>query len=474
MHTLSRIIQASGVGFGTSGARGLVTALTDDVCAAYVQAFIQRMRALGPCDKLAIAIDLRPSSPTLALACARAAAQCGVEVIYCGALPTPALALFAQSRGIPGLMVTGSHIPFDRNGLKFYRPDGEISKDDEQAMLACSVHPLAPGEDRLPAEDEGARQAYLARYTTLFSPRALAGQHVALYQHSSVARDLLRIVLEALGARVTVLGRADTFVPIDTEAVSEADRQRGLAWAAEFQVDAIVSTDGDADRPLIADEHGLWLRGDMVGMLTARALGIRRLAVPVSCSSGIERSGWFDEVQRTRIGSPFVIAGMQALQAQSSRPVAGFEANGGFLLGSSLPDYPSLQPLSTRDAVLPIVTLLHTCKQAQLPLSELVAAAPNRYTISDRVTDFATERSQALLAQWAPNPASMLVALGLQESVASADLTDGLRVTCASGTIVHIRPSGNAPELRAYIESDTPDKAGSLLQHVMTALPHLA
>ena len=39
-----------------------------------------------------------------------------------------------------GIMVTGSHIPFDRNGMKFYRAEGEISKEDEQRILA---HELA-------------------------------------------------------------------------------------------------------------------------------------------------------------------------------------------------------------------------------------------------------------------------------------------------------------------------------------------
>jgi hypothetical protein len=34
-------------------------------------------------------------------------------------------------------MVTGSHIPFDRNGLKFYRPEGEITKADEAGILAA-------------------------------------------------------------------------------------------------------------------------------------------------------------------------------------------------------------------------------------------------------------------------------------------------------------------------------------------------
>jgi phosphomannomutase len=60
-------------------------------------------------------------------------------VIYYGVVPTPALAYVAQENNIPAIMVTGSHISFDRNGLKFYRPDGEISKAYEQVILTEQV-----------------------------------------------------------------------------------------------------------------------------------------------------------------------------------------------------------------------------------------------------------------------------------------------------------------------------------------------
>jgi phosphomannomutase len=46
--------------------------------------------------------------------------------------------------------------------------------------------------------------------------------------------------------------------------------------------------------------------------------------------------------------------------------------------------------------------------------------------------------------------------------VVSIDETDGLRVLFASGDIVHLRPSGNAPELRCYAESTTVDQAKQL------------
>ncbi|MDI5424987.1 hypothetical protein MJM99_35200, partial [Salmonella enterica subsp. enterica serovar Kentucky] len=40
-----------------------------------------------------------------------------------------------------------------------------------------------------------------------------------------------------------------------------------ITWAKKYQLDAIFSTDGDGDRPLIADEYGNWLRGDILGLL---------------------------------------------------------------------------------------------------------------------------------------------------------------------------------------------------------------
>jgi phosphomannomutase len=43
--------------------------------------------------------------------------------------------------------------------------------------------------------------------------------------------------------------------------------------------------------------------------------------------------------------------------------------------------------------------------------------------------------------------------------IVATDITDGLRLSFSNGDIVHLRPSGNAPELRCYAESDTQEKA---------------
>lgn len=458
------MMDASGVRFGTSGARGRVPDMTDEVCFAYTAAFIQ---TLPPGTlRVALAIDLRPSSPAIAEACAAAIVAAGMVVDYCGAIPTPALAYFAQMQSIPGVMVTGSHIPFDRNGIKFYGMQGEITKADEASIAAATVRlPSGPLTMVLPGAGEAAAALYLSRYLDFFPGRCLEGMRLGFYEHSSVARDLLTALLQGLGATVISLGRTDQFVPIDTEAVAAADVQRARAWASEHGFDAILSTDGDADRPLLGDEHGNWLRGDVAGILCAQALGAKTVVTTVSCNTALELSGAFDTVRRTRIGSPYVIAAIEQLIAAGEPSVVGFEPNGGFLVGTPLVGtVGELSSLMTRDAVLPILCLLHAARSRGVPVSALAQGLAPRYTASDRLQNFSTETSLRLLAELAASKAALSVLLSGIGEPASLDQTDGLRVTLANGEIVHFRPSGNAPELRCYAEATTPVRAGALVQ----------
>ena len=469
-------MQQSGVAFGTSGARGLVVQMTDAVCEAYVIAFLTVVARSFPFERVALGVDLRPSSPGIAGACARAILSAGFRVDFCGALPTPALALYSQNGQIPAVMVTGSHIPFDRNGIKFYRPDGEISKADESAM--AELHVALPGSDIsgvLPSVNQLAIKAYERRYLDFFPAGMLAGMRLGLYEHSSVARDTFRQILEQLGAEVASLGRTDLFVPIDTEAVSTEDIDRGHAWSAEHRFDAIISADGDGDRPLIGDEHGNWLRGDIVGLLCARYLGVKCLAVPVSCNTAIEKCAAFDRVVRTRIGSPYVIAGMQQL-GNDENSVAGFEANGGFLLGSTVRrDGHMLEPLPTRDAVLPALAVLAAAREGRVTLSGLLNGLPGRYTSSDRLQNFAANLSKRLINAWANAPALFIAFFnGEFGTPVSLDLTDGLRLMFDDQTIVHLRPSGNAPELRCYSEASSPEVAERMTRTVLARIEQAA
>lgn len=447
--------------FGTSGLRGLVTELTPDLVADHLRAFVRVCDTGGG---LYLGRDLRDSSPGLAAVAAASAVQEGLTVTDCGALPTPALALAAMAAGQAAVMVTGSHIPADRNGLKFYTPAGEIAKADEAAILSALGGRPGPGGGVLRAQ-AGAVADYAARYVAAYRG-ALAGLRIGVWEQSSVARDLLGEVLEGCGAEVVRLGRSEAFVPVDTEAVGPQWRAMFGAWVAEHGLDALVSTDGDADRPLVVDGAGRVVPGDVLGALAALALGAEAVVTTLSANSCIDRTGRV-AVRRVRIGSPFVIAGMAA--AGDAR-VVGYEPNGGFLLGFQA-DGPvgRLAPLMTRDCLVPMLAPLAAARSRGMSLAALAAELPARFTAAGRVQEVAPEATQAFLARMAGEPTAMLAAAGMG-ALQGVDLTDGWRATDLCGEVLHLRPSGNAPEFRIYAEADSPARAEAIVGRIVAVV----
>ena len=133
-------IAHSSLKFGTSGLRGLVVELNGVPAFSYTRAFAELLKEDGSAaaskNVVLVGRDLRESSPSIAQICCAALQEAGLTPLDCGALPTPALAYHGMRFGIPAIMVTGSHIPEDRNGLKFYRAQGEIDKKDEASILS--------------------------------------------------------------------------------------------------------------------------------------------------------------------------------------------------------------------------------------------------------------------------------------------------------------------------------------------------
>jgi len=313
----------------------------------------------------------------------------------------------------------------------------------------------------LPTRHDQAIAAYRARAEIILEPSSLSGMRVGVYQHSSVAADLLVEILQSLGAHVTPVGKSGTFVPVDTEAVSPTTLAKFKRWAGEFDLDAIVSTDADADRPLIADENGDLFRGDLIGLATALFLRADVVVTPVTSNSGISKAFGF-EVVRTKVGSPFVIEGMEA-SYHAGRIVVGFEANGGVLLGSDCSlRGKTLTALPTRDSLLPILAVLGLVASTGKTLSQLRAVWKLPVCASERLENFPVESSHSLMRRLADRDAlqQFLAPFG---TVAEVDETDGLRMRMQTGEIIHLRPSGNAPELRCYSEAANPDRAAAIV-----------
>jgi len=490
-YKIEELMESSGVKFGTSGARGLAVQMTDSVCYAYTVAFIQHLEStnnIANDSVVAIAGDLRPSTPRICAAVAKAVEDRGYTPVFCGYIPSPAVAYYGLLKKAPSVMVTGSHIPDDRNGIKYNTPLGEIMKSDEEGIRAqkvlvndglCNEEGFFVEVYELTEVDKRADELFVKRYTDFFGKQALSGLRLGVYEHSCVGRDVMKKIYEELGAKVHGLGRSEVFIPVDTEAIRPEDVELAKAWASENSFDAILSADGDCDRPLISDERGHWLRGDVAGILCAKFLNADAVATPVSCNTAVELCESFSDVKRTRIGSPYVIACMKEASQSGAKMVVGYEANGGFLTNSDFTqDGKTLDALPTRDAVILHIALLAMAKEKECKVSELVEELPTRFTASNRLKEFPTEKSKAKLTEFysgnfSEDANAIEASFGhLSGKVTSIDNTDGVRISFDSGEIIHLRPSGNAPELRCYNEADSEERAVELNELCIELMSH--
>jgi phosphomannomutase len=273
-----------------------------------------------------------------------------------------------------------------------------------------------------------------------------------------------------------------------------------------------VSTDGDSDRPLLvgvdAAGQAQFFGGDTLGIIVADYLGTDAIAVPVTATDAVDLhfadrvKGGAIVLRRTRVGSPWVIAAMSGLPGVRR---VGWEANGGFLTFSEIErDGRRLAALPTRDAALPLIAALHAAKGGDGGLGPLFAGLPRRFSRSALIDGVPAAASRALAARFGAGepdlaaaifpgggdaivlnadgsacPAAPATTARLREirddlartfgaglgfaGIARLDFLDGTRVTFDDGEIAHLRPSGNAPQLRIYAVASTEERADAII-----------
>jgi phosphomannomutase len=531
--------------FGTSGLRGLVTDITDLEAYINVKAALRYFSNIGDIRAgggVIVAGDLRPSTDRIMRACAQAIIDSGCQLENAGKIPTPALIAYAVSTQRAGVMVTGSHIPFDRNGIKVNKSVGEVLKSDEAGIIrevdrvrreeygrsatesafdAAGMLKQAPD---LPPLARVAEEAYVHRFTRSFLCGGLKGMRILVHQHSAVGRDILPCILSELGAEVITAGRSETFVPIDTENITDEqlNRLEDLLIAAEAggqPLHAIVSTDGDSDRPLVTAvlsdaerqpgaRRVRFLPGDLLGIVVAEYLRADAVAVPISANDAVDRrmKERGASLMKTKIGSPYVVSALDELRrSEKFARIVGWEANGGFLTASDIQLSAGMLPaLPTRDSTLPILATLFAAAEQGIGLSTLWDRLPARFGRAGLLDNVSIAVSQAILARLISSdnvievefdgPSRVLdysetdgMAVPLAEPVSKKwqeskailgsffdyglgcdeivrlNVLDGVRIYFRNRDIVHIRPSGNAPQLRIYAVSDSQTRADEIV-----------
>ena len=139
-------------------------------------------------------------------------------------------------------------------------------------------------------------------------------------------------------------------------------------------------------------------------------------------------------------------------------------------------DEKTLKALPTRDAFLPILTVLVEAKKRCLPLSTLLDDLPERFTLSDRLQNFPTEKSQQKLQCYKIEDEKLSFKnfssdfSFVNSKINAINIIDGVRVIFENRDVIHLRPSGNAPELRCYVESASKNCAKVLLEKSMVVM----
>ncbi len=265
--------------FGTDGIRGRANAepMTAETALRVAMAAVAELRDGEHRHRVVIGKDTRLSGYMIEQALTAGFLSLGADVILVGPLPTPAVAMLTRAlRCDLGVVVSASHNPFEDNGIKLFGRDGyklsdEIEAAIERRMAGSFERDLAPA-DRLGRASrlDDAAGRYVEYVKNTF-PRGLTleGMKIVIDCANGAAYKVAPQVLWELGAEVVRIGVEPNGVNINDrcgathpETVQEAVVMHGA--------DLGISLDGDADRVIIADEHGQRVDGDQIMGLIAR------------------------------------------------------------------------------------------------------------------------------------------------------------------------------------------------------------
>ena len=271
-------------GVALEGIEGEHVNLTEEAACAIARGFLVWLRKKnGKCaERIAFGRDSRISGPDLTAWAAEEAASYGAEVTVFGLASTPAMFMSTVTGDKPydgAVMVTASHLPWNRNGYKFFTKDGGLEKEDIKAILqeaSAGTVPEKCGEGCLLEADFMESYACILRdkiREKTGEEKPLSGLHIVVDAGNGAGGFFVSEVLEPLGADTEGSqfldpdGRFPNHVPNpENEAAMAAVTKAVLDHHADLGI--IFDTDVDRAGAVLPDGREL-NRNRLIAMISA-------------------------------------------------------------------------------------------------------------------------------------------------------------------------------------------------------------
>ncbi len=280
--------------------------LTAEVAGRIGGAFVAWLRKRGVDNpRIALGRDSRLTGEMLLDGCAEGCRQAGARVECYGMCTTPAMYMSLITEGFScdgAVMVTASHHPFDRNGLKFFTKDGGITGRDLDEILAIAES----DEALLGGSDPIQKREFLPVYCDQLKarvqkgldtdvPKPLLGLHVVV-DAGNGAGGFYAKLLEDMGAWVegSQFLEPDGRFPNHVPNPENAEAMQAVSGAVvKAGADLGVIFDADCDRAAIVDASGREInRNRLIALISAILLDKKPGATIVTdsvTSSGLAR-----------------------------------------------------------------------------------------------------------------------------------------------------------------------------------------
>ncbi|MDO4461843.1 MAG: phosphomannomutase/phosphoglucomutase [Bacteroidia bacterium] len=221
---------------------------------------------------LAIGMDSRLTAPRFLEALEQVITECGANVLNCGLVSTPALMLTTKMPEVQtdgAIMVTGSHVTFNRNGMKFFFHGDDIQPQDmsdiiDMAERGEAPHAPMPGQvhifNLMSLYASKLRAKVCAKLSDAPNPdRPFEGLKVVVDAGNGAGGFYTKRILEPLGADTTgsQFLEPDGRFPNHKPNPEDYEAAKSIANAVRYaKADIGILFDADVDRVALVDSDG--------------------------------------------------------------------------------------------------------------------------------------------------------------------------------------------------------------------------